>query len=110
MARAVLYHLALSHFNEKARWALDFKRVPHVRRTVLPGAHVGLALGLARTTTLPILVIDGEAIADSTAIIAELERGYPEPPLYPADPALRSCALAIEDEADETLGPALRRL
>ena len=32
----VLWHFRISHFNEKARWALDWKRVPHVRRAVLP--------------------------------------------------------------------------
>src|SRR6059058_1859108 len=39
MALPVLWHFTVSHFNEKARWALDFKRVPHVRRALLPGFH-----------------------------------------------------------------------
>ena len=32
----VLWHLEVSHYNEKARWALDYKRVRHVRRAVTP--------------------------------------------------------------------------
>ena len=28
----VLWHFPISHYNEKARWALDWKRIPHVRR------------------------------------------------------------------------------
>ena len=35
----VLWHLKVSHYNEKARWALDYKRVPHVRRALMPGLH-----------------------------------------------------------------------
>src|SRR6267143_212223 len=35
-----LHQFRLSHFNEKARWALDFKGVPHVRRSYLPGPHM----------------------------------------------------------------------
>lgn len=35
----VLWQLELSHYNEKVRWALDHKRIPHVRRALLPGVH-----------------------------------------------------------------------
>ena len=35
----VLWQLQISHYVEKVRWALDYKRVPHVRRTLLPGLH-----------------------------------------------------------------------
>jgi len=62
---------------------------------------------LARDT-LPILFLDGRAIGDSTHIIEALEDRYPEPPLYPGDPATRQRALALEDYFDERLGPALR--
>jgi glutathione S-transferase len=61
-----------------------------------------------RQGKLPILWLEGRAIADSTAIIAALEERFPEPRLYPADRAERERALAIEDDLDETLGPALR--
>jgi len=57
-----------------------------------------------------VLLIDGEAIGDSTRIIDALERRHPEPPLYPADPAERRRALEIEDFFDEELGPYLRLL
>lgn len=29
-----------SPYNEKVRWALDLKRVPHRRRSLLPGPHM----------------------------------------------------------------------
>ena len=30
----VLWHFPISHYNEKARWALDWKGIPHVRRAL----------------------------------------------------------------------------
>jgi len=39
---------------------------------------------------VPVLELDGRIVADSTAIIEELERLQPEPPLYPARPSRRA--------------------
>jgi glutathione S-transferase len=111
-SKPVLWHLSISHYNEKARWALDYKGIDHVRRAPLPGAHMSVALWLTRgaSTLVPILQIDGETISDSTAIIAALETRYPQPPLYPADPEERRRALELEDFFDEQLGPAARTI
>jgi glutathione S-transferase len=106
----VLWHLKVSHYNEKARWALDHKRVPHVRRAAEPGRHRAIAQRLTGTGTFPVLVLDGEPIGDSTRIIEALERRYPERPLYPADREARRRALEIEDFFDEELGPHMRLL
>ena len=32
-----LFQFKVSHFNEKARWALDYKGIAHVRHSLLPG-------------------------------------------------------------------------
>jgi glutathione S-transferase len=106
----VLWHLKVSHYNEKVRWALDYKRVPHVRRAAQPGRHKSIARRLTGGQTLPVLVLAGEAIGDSTQIIETLERRYPDPPLYPGDPESRRRALEIEDFFDEELGPHIRLL
>ena len=108
----VLWHLKVSHYNEKARWALDHKAVPHVRRAVTPGRHAPLAKELTggAASTFPVLVLDGEAIPDSTRIIAAVEERWPDPPLHPADPAERARALELEDFFDEELGPHTRLL
>jgi glutathione S-transferase len=106
----VLWHLEVSHYNEKARWALDYKGIPHARHAVRPGRHVAKAKRLCGGTTFPVLVLDGRAIGDSTAIIAALEERHPEPPLYPAEPDARRRALALEDYFDEELGPYDRTL
>ena len=106
----VLWHLKVSPYNEKARWALDYKGIPHLRRAITPPQHVKIALELSGERTFPVLELDGEALGDSTRIIAALERRYPEPALYPSDPAERRRALEIEDFFDEEFGPHMRLL
>jgi glutathione S-transferase len=103
----VLWQYNFSNFNEKARWALDFKGVSHVRRSLLPGGPRAMAFSLHGT--LPVLDIAGERIVDSTRIIAALEQRFPRPALYPDDPDERSAALALEDYFDEEAGHELRR-
>jgi glutathione S-transferase len=103
----MLWHIPLSHYNEKVRWTLDYKGIPH-RRRVLGPDYLIRAWWATGQGKFPILWLDGKAIADSTRIIAAVEARYPEPRLYPADADERARALALEDELDETLGPALR--
>jgi glutathione S-transferase len=106
----VLWQLQISHYVEKVRWALDYKRVPHIRRTLLPGLHLATARRLTRdVSTTPVLTIDGRSIGDSTRIIAAIEKRWPHPPLYPEDTAQRRRALELEEFFDEELGPHLRR-
>jgi glutathione S-transferase len=110
--KPILWHITISHYSEKVRWALDYKSVEHERRTAPPGIHIAVALWLTRGRgfTFPILELDGRRIADSTAILAALEQRYPEPPLYPVDPGERRRALELEEFFDEELGPYARRL
>ena len=111
-ARPVLWHIPISHYNEKVRWALDYKGVEHERRAPVPGAHMLVALAHTRGKhkTFPMLRLDGRTIGDSTAIIAALEDRYPEPPLYPSEAAERRRALELEEFLDEELGPHPRLL
>src|SRR5437773_1783368 len=110
--RPTLWHIPVSHYSEKARWALAYKGIEHDRHAPPAGPHMLVALWLTRggQVTLPVLELDGERIGDSTAIIAALERRFPEPPLYPEDPRERRAALELEAFYDEELGPAIRRL
>jgi glutathione S-transferase len=110
--KPVLWQIDISHYAEKARWALDYKEVDHVRRSPLPGTHIPVALFLTRGAqpTIPVLQMDGRAIGDSTAIIAALDAKYLDKPLYPSTPSDRSRALELEDWFDENLGPQTRLL
>jgi glutathione S-transferase len=110
--KPVLWHIPVSHYSEKARWALAHKRIDHERRAAIPGAHIPVALWLTRGAqkTFPVLELDGRTIGDSTAIIAALEHSHPESPLYPADPRECARALELEEFFDEQLGPQIRLL
>jgi glutathione S-transferase len=104
-----LWQFTSSHFNEKARWALDFKRVPHIRHSLIPGFHVATVKRMTGKTHVPVLKLNGTAISDSSRIIEALERAYPDPALYPSDADERRRALELEEYFDEELGPYIRR-
>ena len=83
-------------------WRIPFST--NVERVALALGHKGLAAEwvdvdpadrseverLSGQSLVPVLELDGRVLVDSTAIIEELERLHPEPPLYPADPARRA--------------------
>jgi glutathione S-transferase len=105
----VLWQYSFSNYNEKARWALDYKGIQHRRRSVMPGGPRGLWMSRG-DRTIPVLDLDGTRVMDSTAIIAALEERQPERALYPADPAERKRALELEDFFDEHAGHDMRRV
>jgi glutathione S-transferase len=98
----VLWQYSFSNFNEKARWALDYKGIRHERRSLMPGGP--RAMRFARKGTLPVLDLQGRRIVDSTAIIAALEDHQPEPALYPADPEERRRAWSWRNYSTRTPG------
>jgi glutathione S-transferase len=103
-----LHHFRLSHYNEKARWALDYKAVPHRRRAYLPGLHMAPLFLLSGQRQVPVLR-DGDAtVVGSAAIVDHLERTRPDPPLYPSEPTARAAALAIQTRFDDQVGAPAR--
>ncbi len=104
----ILWQLRFSHFNEKARWALDYKRIAHRRRALVPGRHPLRSKRLGGRGTTPVLHVDGQAIGDTTEIVAHLEKRNPDPPLYPDTEIDRKAALDLEEQFDEQLGPGIR--
>ena len=61
----VLYQIEISPYNEKARWALDHKGIPHVRKAPPPLLHMAWALWLTRSPTFPVLKLDHVCVGDS---------------------------------------------
>lgn len=104
----VLHQFAGSHYNEKARWGLDWKGVSHKRRTHLPGPHAFALLRLSGQTSTPVLCRGGVVIAGSARILAALEEHHPERPLYPEDREARRRALELQARFDAEVGPAVR--
>lgn len=105
----VLHQFEFSHFNDKARWALAWKGLEHERRSYLPGPHMPPIRRLSGQMQVPVMVIDGDVVPGSAAIIDRLERAVPEPALYPSEPEARAEALALQHRFDEEVGPATRR-
>lgn len=107
-ATPILWQYNFSIYAVKACWALDYKGVPHRRRSLMPGEP--RALAFSRRGTIPVLDVDGKRFGDSSDIVAELERRVPEPALYPADPVMRRRALELEQHLDDQTGHDLRRV
>jgi len=103
-----LYHFRSSHYNEKARWALDLKGVDHERISLTPGPHAPRMKRLTGDTKTPALVDGDEVVTGSTAILRHLEGRFPEPALEPSDAGLRERAFAWVHEFDDEVGPAVR--
>src|SRR5258705_12065363 len=107
--RPVLWQLQISHYNEKVRWARDFKRIPHTRRSTLPGLHMLIAKRLAGIETTPGVTNDGQGIGDSSAILAAIEERWPEPPLLPQNALQRRRALRLGEVLGDGRGAPLKR-
>ncbi len=105
-----LFHFTMSHYNEKVRWALDFKDIAHVRRTLVPVFHIPIMYGMTRQTQVPVLELNGKRIIGSDQIIDALEQYTPTPPLYPDDRASRQHALDLAAFFDKQIGPHVRRI
>ena len=115
-----LYQLHWSHYVEKVRWALDFKRLewsavdvdPFTKREMRHlQARTALESG-ARLYTVPTIHDDatGDAVTESSAILRYLERTYPAPALYPAGEVECDEVERWMLWLDSTVGLAARRL
>ena len=109
MSHPELWQIRFSMYPEKARWALDYKGVPHVRHCLLPGPHALALIPRFGQKAMPILCHDGHVLKNSAAVLDYVERTWPDPPLYPAEPQQCARALEIQKWFDDEIGPALRR-
>jgi glutathione S-transferase len=103
-----LLQFPYSHYNEKVRWALDYKRVPHTRRDLLPGPHALTVVRLTGQSQTPVVRFSDATVHGSARILDEIEKRFPDPALYPASPDLRRRALEIAAWFDESVGPQVR--
>ncbi len=117
-----LLTIPFSHYNERARWALQHHGVVAHERRYLPMMHMG---PVRRTVppeqrapdktgsglSTPVLVLDdGTVINDSSRIVqwADETHGTEDTTLYPA--SLRDDILAFEQRLHDDLGPDTRFL
>src|SRR5665648_147371 len=67
---AVLVTIPISHYCEKARWALDRAGVPYRERRHLQGLHRVAVRRAGGGLTAPVLVDDGRVLAESALILS----------------------------------------
>jgi glutathione S-transferase len=106
---ARLVTIPISHFCEKARWALDRAGVEYAEQRHLQLVHVVAARRAGGGRTVPVFVTArGDVLADSTDILRWTDTvTAPATRLYP-DGSLGAEAAALEQWLDDGLGPAGR--
>ncbi len=98
--------IPISHFCEKARWALDRAGVDYVEQPHLQLIHILAARRAGGGSTVPVFVsATGDVLDDSTAILRWADACVaPERRLYPAG-GLGAEAATVEAWLDDGLGP-----
>ena len=106
-----LITIPISHYCEKARWALDRAGVAYREERHVQGVHRLAARRAGGGTTVPVLVTPEEVIGESEAILDWVDRRIPsDQRLFADDPEEREEALRLCRRFDEELGPRGRRL
>jgi glutathione S-transferase len=104
---ATLITFGISHFCEKARWALDWHDIDYNEISWPPGLHQILSKRCgAKRTTLPI-VRDGEKVVQGSDAIIDWADAQSK---HPSRQLTKEGSREIEDRADSIIGWHVRRL
>lgn len=102
-----LIAIAISHYCEKVRWALDYLGIDYVEEDHAPPSHRQYT-ARHNGTTVPVLVSGNEAFTNSPEILQYLDGISKDKKLYPEDPELCQQVETLEKLFDEKLGVASR--
>ena len=106
-----LVTIPISHYCEKARWALDRAGIAYEEERHVQGVHQIVARRVGGGTTVPVLLTGERVFTESEAILRFAdEHVAPERRLFPEDAEERREVEALCRELDEGLGPDARRL
>ena len=105
---ASLITIPLSHYCEKARWALDRVAFPYREEPHAPLFH-RLATKRKDGGTVPVMVAATSRFVDSTEILVHADVVSGGGLLYPCDEVLRREVDVLEERFDTELGPHTRR-
>lgn len=107
---AELLEIGVSHYCEKARWALDCSGIPYRRLTHLPfmTRFAGRSRGV--WSTVPVLFTAEGPVLESTPILIWADRQRPSAQLFGASAEERSEIVQWLKVLDRELGPATRRI
>jgi glutathione S-transferase len=110
MAKPVLYVFSISHYCEKARWALDYLDIDYEISHIAPGRHIPIARKLgAPRSSVPILVTQEQLVQGSAEIIswADTAASVTSKRLTPT--SNREACFELEKRLDDVIGVHLRR-
>jgi glutathione S-transferase len=106
----VLITIPISHYCEKARWALDRTGVIYQERAHLQVLHWIPVNRAGGKKTAPVLVWGNQVFADSADIVEEASaKAATDRRLYPSDPTAAAEVRALQSDFDADLGPEGRR-
>ena len=110
MKKPILYVFSISHYCEKARWALDYLGVEYQQKALAPGLHLQTTkkLGLSKSS-VPILAIADKVIQGSADIINWAEQTASASQAERSLPSNDSEIQSIEKRLDDVLGVHVRR-
>jgi glutathione S-transferase len=103
-----LYTFTISHFSEKARWALDLEGVRYDEKRLLPGPHLPFVRSMAPKSSVPVLVHDGHVVQGSSDIIDYASEQLGSGRLKRA--AAPTGTRDLETLADEAFGLGIQRI
>lgn len=110
VASPVLITIPISHYCEKARWALEWAGVSYEERPHLQGFHRVAVRRAGGGRTAPVLVSDGRVLAESAEIVKEANALAPaERRLFPDDLAAAAEVRELQRDLDARFGPHGRR-
>jgi glutathione S-transferase len=106
-----LVTIPISHYCEKARWALDRAGLPYREERHVQGIHRVAARRAGGGSTVPVLVTPDGVLPESEAILEWVDRLLPvESRLFPDAPEVRDQVYTLCRRFDSELGPRGRRL
>ena len=104
-----LVTIGISHYCEKARWALDYLAIPYREERHVPPFHRISTQAVGGSST-PVLITDTAVLLTSDEILNYLDSHYArERRLYPSVPSLRHDVEHLEDWFNTKLGLAVRQ-
>jgi glutathione S-transferase len=110
MSTTKLISMYLSPWSERVRFGFAFKRFPYEKQDYRPGVDEEELKKLTGQNQVPVLVMDGKVIPDSTAILDWLEAARPEPALVPKSDKDWAQVTLWEELIEGVMGPHARTL
>ncbi len=105
-----LITIPISHYCEKARWALDRAGIAYQERAHLQVLHWIPVTRAGGKKTAPVLVWGDRVFADSADIVEEASaKTPPDRSLFPDDSTAATEVRALQSDFDARLGPEGRR-